>query len=573
MKEGPRASIAEMPRTELPTRAQQWVFEAKASVFRWRRSLGELLHAPRRHQAGDALADAPVLAQFRSPLWPSDETALHLVAGKIQNLRVAARALNGVELPAGQVLSFWKQVGRARRRRGFVLGRELREGCLVPAIGGGLCQLSGALYDTAVRAGLQVVERHRHSRVIPGSLAESDRDATVFWNYLDLRLRASWPWRLEVRMDAQELHVTVRGMAPEHPVAVPLSPATRKATASDCARCGQTECHRHEGERVFSARRTWLVHDDWPEFRAYRDAGRCEDDRVLGLDAGVGARNRMSVLGAKALRRWWLWRGQPLPQARLGAHHLLARSVSRRLRPDDVHLMVPQSLLPDLWSAGELDGRSFDVLMSALPMQEIQRRLDAAFARHPGSPTLSDFRADVRVLRAERDALDQARHWITPHAEILRLAGRRGVALPWQLPGIVSIPVRTTGMPRVLLPASGLARKGAIELREALRTLAVELLLPPGAMEAAGFWKGLRTLPVASVPEGVMAADIVVLPAWVEHQPRGLLRAIAMGKPVIATAACGLPDTLPWHRVAEGDVTGLRDRIAALLPFPSPLNA
>ena len=69
------------------------------------------------------------------------------------------------------------------------MGRELREGCLVPSIGGGLCQLSNALYDAALRAGLQVVERHRHTQVVPGSLAESDRDATVFWNYRDLRLR------------------------------------------------------------------------------------------------------------------------------------------------------------------------------------------------------------------------------------------------------------------------------------------------------------------------------------------------------------------------------------------------
>ncbi|HYM85623.1 MAG TPA: glycosyltransferase, partial [Pseudoxanthomonas sp.] len=77
--------------------------------------------------------------------------------------------------------------------------------------------------------------------------------------------------------------------------------------------------------------------------------------------------------------------------------------------------------------------------------------------------------------------------------------------------------------------------------------LPLELLLPAGAMETAGFWQGFRTSPVASIEAGVAAADIVVLPAWVEHQPRGLLRAIAMGKPVIATPTCGLPDTLPWH--------------------------
>ncbi|HYM87303.1 MAG TPA: VanW family protein, partial [Pseudoxanthomonas sp.] len=461
MTDDARASMVVVLRTDVPTRAQQWAFEAKASVFRWRRTLRDLLSAPRRQSRDEALWSAPVLAQFRSPLWPLDETALHLVAGKIQNLRVAAVILDGIEVPAGQTLSFWKQVGRARRRRGFVIGRELREGCLVPAIGGGLCQLSSALYDTAVRAGLEVVERHRHSRVVPGSLAESDRDATVFWNYLDLRLRASWPWRLEVRMDAHELHVAIRGIAPDGPIAVPLAPALRKTPPSgDCSNCDQTECYRHEGDLPFAVRRTWLIHDDWPEFRTYRDAEMRAGDRTLELGKRAGMRDRFSLFRAKALRRWWLWRGRPLPQARQGAQQLLARMVAGRLRFDDMHLVVPQSLLPDLWLAGDLNGRSFDVLMNALPMQEIQRRLDAAFARHPESSTLSDFRADRRLVQAEREALEQARLWITPHAEILRLAGVRGLALPWRLPQPQATPARTSGMTRVLLPASGLARKG-----------------------------------------------------------------------------------------------------------------
>ena len=96
-------------------------------------------------------------------------------------------------VPAGETFSFWKQVGRATRRRGFVAGRELREGCLVANIGGGLCQLSNALYEAALAAGFEIVERHAHSRRVPGSRAALQRDATVFWNYVDLRFRARAP--------------------------------------------------------------------------------------------------------------------------------------------------------------------------------------------------------------------------------------------------------------------------------------------------------------------------------------------------------------------------------------------
>ncbi|MBS80623.1 MAG: vanw family protein, partial [Variovorax sp.] len=83
----------------------------------------------RRWPMADALADAPVLARFSSPLWTDgrdDEFAL--VAGKVQNLRVARAAFDAIEVPAGELLSFWRQLGRPSAWRGFVQGRELRGG-------------------------------------------------------------------------------------------------------------------------------------------------------------------------------------------------------------------------------------------------------------------------------------------------------------------------------------------------------------------------------------------------------------------------------------------------------------
>jgi hypothetical protein len=308
------------------------------------------------------------------------------------------------------------------------------------------------------------------------------------------------------------------------------------------------------------------VEDDWPEFKTYREAGKRAQDRLLDFSRRPGLRERFISIWARAFRRWLLWRGKPLPQARLGAQELLADAYAKRLRFDDLHLVVPQSLLPFLWRAGELNGRAFDVLMTALPMHEIQTRLDAAAALHPTSPTLSDFRADPEMVEAERQALLQARHWITPHAEILRMAGARALPLPWNLPSLPAAETRkASDRLRVLLPASSLARKGAIELREALNGLSVELLLPPGAEDAPGFWQGFTVSRVVSLKEGVEAADIVVLPAWIEHQPRGLLQAIAGNKPVIATPVCGLPEVLPWIRVAEGDVRALRGHMLKLI--------
>src|SRR5215207_3352612 len=194
------------------SRSGALVFRAKATAFRLGRAARDLRGGPRRHPRAAALEDAPVLAESVTPLWTEDGPGeLPLVAGKVHNLRLALRRLHGVEVPAGAVFGFWAQVGRASRSRGFVAGRELREGCLVPSVGGGLCQLSNALYQAALEAGCEIVERHAHSHPVPGSQAEGGRDATVFWNYVDLRFRAPGPLRVEAWMDADTLTVRLRG--------------------------------------------------------------------------------------------------------------------------------------------------------------------------------------------------------------------------------------------------------------------------------------------------------------------------------------------------------------------------
>src|SRR4051794_39809379 len=239
------ASAAHRP---VPSRLDTVVFEAKAAVFRGLRALDEALarKATRRHAPGDALCDAPVVARVRSPLWngPAGPKEYALTAGKIQNLRIALAGLDGIVVPAGETFSFWKQVGRATRRRGFVAGRELREGCLVASAGGGLCQLSNGLYEAALAAGFEIVERHAHSRLVPGSRAAAGRDATVFWNYVDLRFRSRAAFRIEARMGGAELEIRFRSpAAPAAGIVIPF-PAPRGA-AADCVGCVREDCSHH----------------------------------------------------------------------------------------------------------------------------------------------------------------------------------------------------------------------------------------------------------------------------------------------------------------------------------------
>lgn len=158
----------------------------------------------------DTSGFANILAEDSSALHTiEDQRERILELGKIQNLRIAAAALDGLTIPSGHTFSFWRQVGRPTKAKGYVPGRELRNGCLVPSIGGGLCQLSNALSRTATRAELIIAERHRHSAQVEDLRFDPDTDATLFWNYVDLRFTARQDCLLRVRLDPQHLFVSL----------------------------------------------------------------------------------------------------------------------------------------------------------------------------------------------------------------------------------------------------------------------------------------------------------------------------------------------------------------------------
>lgn len=567
------ANVAALPERAVPTRIGNLVFETKAALLRLRRAGADLSRdAPRRHRRGNALTSAPVLATIRSPLWTTRGGARDraLNAGKIQNLRAAIAGLDGIEVAAGEVLSFWKQVGKPLRRRGFVEGRELREGCMIATVGGGLCQLSNALHEAALDAGLQVVERHAHTRIVPGSRAEARRDATVFWNYLDFRIRSPRPFRVEARLTADALELTIRGTMATP--ALPDPDFSIGLAAHDCLTCGQITCHRHNPDDVEAGAPTaWLVDGASPEFAALlRDRVGPEDVLLLpSRRIGHAAKGWPAVIAEQtadlaALHRSFALRtahpGRPRAELLLAADARLAASYARRLKPGHAHLIIAQPLLPHLWRLGVLQGRSFEVLLDRLPIDAMHRTLDAARDRYPMSSTLGDFRAPEAVAAAEREALGEAVRLITPHRAVASCfpPGRVDV-LDWQ--PAKPLPVRWGGK-TFLFAGPTLARKGAYAMRDAMEALEIDLLIERSGEECPDFWNRIHVRQMQSLPEELAG---VVLPAIVEHRPATLLRALAAGLPVIATEACGLPPQPGLTLIPPCDPQALRTAIAAAM--------
>lgn len=579
-----------------PAPANQLIlFRVKTALFQLRRSLINVFQPVQRYRPAADRTEAAVIAQSVTPLWtPHEAIERSLIAGKIHNLRIAARAIHGIEIPADSVFSFWAQIGRPTAAKGYVSGRELRQGCVIPSIGGGLCQLSNALYSAALDANLTIVERHAHTQIIPGSLAEIGRDATVFWNYVDLRFRTVAPLRIEVTLTQDALVVQFKS----HPSPQQTQPADSSiasastasafrpiAKAKSCQTCGVTECSRSVKQPPPQETAVAYVLDEyWSEFDQYIQQNRKPGDRIAVPLNGKPWRksnyawnltgfDRITQAYPVTLHRSIACRrlpaqGQSRQHTLLKFDRQLARFYAAQLDYKNLHCVVMQNLLPFLWQDGHLGGRRFDVLMTRLPLFLLQQRLDQAQQNHPESSTLNDFRVDRALLEAEQQALASARFLITPHSEIAALFPDKTVLLSWQLPAIEPpAPGKT-----ILFPAATLGRKGAYELRQVAQNLGLTLRVWGPDLEGENFWAGVsierscsekrsRRNSSALSADPLTGVGLVVLPAYVEHRPRLLLRAIAAGIPVIASEACGLGSVSGVTPIPTGDAIALQQAI------------
>lgn len=137
---------------------------------------------------------------------------------KIVNLRRAIARLDGLAVRPGETFSFWQAVGRPSYRDGYVDGMLLSDGLVVEGLGGGLCQLSNFLFWILLHAPTEIVERHHHSvDAFPdsGRTLPFGSGATVFCNYIDLKVRNTGPGPLQLRLWLTDTHLKGQVLSPE----------------------------------------------------------------------------------------------------------------------------------------------------------------------------------------------------------------------------------------------------------------------------------------------------------------------------------------------------------------------
>jgi len=138
---------------------------------------------------------------------------------RIWNMQLAANCFNGLIIEPGQVVGFWQRVPAPRLHNQFKQGPTLINGVVTNDVGGGLCQISTALYALFLWCGFEVIERHNHSIDAYGD----DRyfilgqDATVAYGYKDLVVRnnSAMSLCLQVHIDTEDPGVLVRLLGSE----------------------------------------------------------------------------------------------------------------------------------------------------------------------------------------------------------------------------------------------------------------------------------------------------------------------------------------------------------------------
>lgn len=106
---------------------------------------------------------------------------------RLNNIKLAMSIINGTCVRPGETFSFNETVGQRTVERGFRKATAYSGGDVTEQVGGGICQVSTTLFNAAVKADMEIVERHNHSLTV--GYVDKGKDATVNWGNQDFKFR------------------------------------------------------------------------------------------------------------------------------------------------------------------------------------------------------------------------------------------------------------------------------------------------------------------------------------------------------------------------------------------------
>ena len=128
---------------------------------------------------------------------------------RIDNINLATSKLNGKIIKKYEEFSFNNTIGPMDESNGFKKATGFdTNGKKIKMSGGGICQISSTLYNTALIANFNITERHPHSRRV--YYVPKDKDATIFYGSLDLKFINTSDSDVKIVASNTESEVTIK---------------------------------------------------------------------------------------------------------------------------------------------------------------------------------------------------------------------------------------------------------------------------------------------------------------------------------------------------------------------------
>lgn len=131
-----------------------------------------------KHKDADVNGITGIIGTCSSPYTGGDNN-------RIQNLKNGCAKINGVIVYPNETFSTNEHFNPCTEANGWVNAGTIVNGKIEDSVGGGMCQVSSALYMALLQAEIQIKERYNHSMKV--GYADYGFDATLAGDYKDLK--------------------------------------------------------------------------------------------------------------------------------------------------------------------------------------------------------------------------------------------------------------------------------------------------------------------------------------------------------------------------------------------------
>lgn len=120
----------------------------------------------------------------------------HSSQSRKHNIKNALNSLNKIQIAPNEIFSFNKVVGKRTAENGYREAKIIVNNEFVDGLGGGVCQVSSTLYNSALLAGLEIIEANKHSKQV--NYVKYGFDAMVNFGSSDLKFRNNTSEKLTI---------------------------------------------------------------------------------------------------------------------------------------------------------------------------------------------------------------------------------------------------------------------------------------------------------------------------------------------------------------------------------------